>query len=202
MKTVYPYEKVVVLNENSVEGKPCMNRKSKDDELLHINPEMRRFAYSGISQEKCEGKFCFYPLGESRIGTSGLISVGFCILLEWITWWIYPMWWVPYPLEGLGVSELDSTSWTAIGSSVMPLGAYWVSEPGGRSWGPGSSESSFQNYLGRGMLEYHLRCQSFTRVKFYCLASSECSSTRFFQLPGTVTFLMCSTVDTVPSNTT
>ena len=33
MKTIYPEWKVVVLNENSVEGKPCINRESKSDEL-------------------------------------------------------------------------------------------------------------------------------------------------------------------------
>ena len=33
MKTVYPDEKNVVLNENSVERKPCINRESKTYEL-------------------------------------------------------------------------------------------------------------------------------------------------------------------------
>ena len=33
MKTVYPDENNVVLNENSVERKPCINRESKCDEL-------------------------------------------------------------------------------------------------------------------------------------------------------------------------
>ena len=33
MKTVYPDEKNVVLNENSVERKPCINRESKSNEL-------------------------------------------------------------------------------------------------------------------------------------------------------------------------
>ena len=33
MKTIYPYENNVVLNENSVEGKPCINGESKSDEL-------------------------------------------------------------------------------------------------------------------------------------------------------------------------
>ena len=33
MKTVYPDENNVVLNENSVEIKPCINRESKSDEL-------------------------------------------------------------------------------------------------------------------------------------------------------------------------
>ena len=33
MKTVYPDENNVVLNENSVEGKLCINRESNSDEL-------------------------------------------------------------------------------------------------------------------------------------------------------------------------
>ena len=33
MKTVYPDENNVVLNENSVEVKPCINRESKSLEL-------------------------------------------------------------------------------------------------------------------------------------------------------------------------
>ena len=33
MKTVYPDENNVVLNENSVERKPCINRESKSDEI-------------------------------------------------------------------------------------------------------------------------------------------------------------------------
>ena len=32
MKAVYSDEKNVVLNENSVEGKPCINRESKSGE--------------------------------------------------------------------------------------------------------------------------------------------------------------------------
>ena len=33
MKTVYPDENYVVLNDKSVEGRPCINRESKSDEL-------------------------------------------------------------------------------------------------------------------------------------------------------------------------
>ena len=33
MKTIYPNENNVVLDENSVERKPCINRESKRDEL-------------------------------------------------------------------------------------------------------------------------------------------------------------------------
>ena len=50
-------------------------------------------------------------------------------------------------------------------SSGIPLGESWVSEPGGRSYVPGSREFSFQDSLGRGMLEYLLRCHYFERVK-------------------------------------
>ena len=32
MKTIYPDENNIVLNENSVERKPCINRESKIDE--------------------------------------------------------------------------------------------------------------------------------------------------------------------------
>ena len=52
------------------------------------------------------------------------------------------------------------------------------------------------------MIEDLLRCQSFVRVDFSCVASSECSSTRFFQITDTVPFLMCSTVKIVFSKTT
>ena len=44
------------------------------------------------------------------------------------------------------------------GSSVMLLGAARGSDPEGRSWGPGPSESFFQASLDRGMIEYWLRC--------------------------------------------
>ena len=33
MKNIYPDENNIVLNENTVEGKPCINRESKSDEL-------------------------------------------------------------------------------------------------------------------------------------------------------------------------
>ena len=89
-----------------------------------------------------------------------------------------------------------------IGSYFMPLGKTWVSEPVGRSLGPGYSDSYFWGSLVSVMLEYLLRCHSFARVEFYCIARCECSSTRFFKFPGSVPFLMCSTVDNVSSNTT
>ena len=93
-------------------------------------------------------------------------------------------------MEGLGVSDLTSITCTGAGSSIMPLGAAWISDPGGRYWGPGSRESSCKSSLGRFMLEYSLLCHYFARVKFSCLANSELSSTRFFKFPGTVPFLV------------
>ena len=89
-----------------------------------------------------------------------------------------------------------------IGSYFMPLGKTWVSEPVGRYLGPGYSDYYFQGSLVRVMLEYSLICHSFDRVNFSCIARCECSSTRFFQFPGSVPFLMCYTVDNVSSNTT
>ena len=60
-------------------------------------------------------------------------------------------------MGGLGVSEMASIPYDESGSSFVPLGATWGSDPGGRYWVPGSSESSCQASLGRGMLEYLLR---------------------------------------------
>ena len=48
---------------------------------------------------------------------------------------------------------MDSVPCSDVGSSIMLLGEAWVSDPGGRSWGTVSSESSFWSSLGRGMLE-------------------------------------------------
>ena len=53
-----------------------------------------------------------------------------------------------------------------------------------------------------GIIEDLLRCHYFARVKFSCVVSSEFSSTRFFQCPGTITFLMCFIVENVSSSTT
>ena len=86
--------------------------------------------------------------------------------------------------------------------SGILMGAAWVSDTEDISWGPGSSESSFQSSLGRGMLDYFLRCHFFVRVNFSCVASSECYYTKFFQFTGTVPFLICSKVDNVFPNTT
>ena len=57
-------------------------------------------------------------------------------------------------MERLGVSEPTSVLCVDAGSSVMLLGTACVPDPGGRSWGPGFSKSSFQESLGRGMFEY------------------------------------------------
>ena len=88
------------------------------------------------------------------------------------------------------------------GSSIILMGDTWGSDPGGRYWGPGSSESSCQASLGRGIIEDYLRWHYFSRAEFSWVAISECSSTRFFQLPGTAPLLMCSTVENVSSKTT
>ena len=45
--------------------------------LICLNPEMRRFVYSGIRWEDCEGTPCSSPLGESIVAASMLISVWF-----------------------------------------------------------------------------------------------------------------------------
>ena len=84
----------------------------------------------------------------------------------------------------------------------MPLCAYWVSYPVGKSWGDGYSDSSFQASIGRVVLEDPLRCHSFSRVYFSCVEISEFYSTRFFQFSGTVPFLICSTVENISSKTT
>ena len=147
--------------------------------LLRLNPEVWRFTYYRISFEDCEGTLCSYQLGEAIIATYRLTSAIFYVLLEWITWCLRPRWWDTSPVEGLGVSDLASMPWADACSSVMPLGATSESNPGGISWEPGSSDSSFHSSIGMGMLDDLLRCHSFARVKFSYVASSECSSTRF-----------------------
>ena len=152
--------------------------------LIRFNPTVRRFVYSEISWEDCEGMLCSSPLGEAGVAASRLTPVGFYALLEWLTWWILPRWWAPSPGKGLELSYLASIYCAEPGSSVMLLGATWVSDPGDRSWGPGSSDSSCQASLGRGMIEYSLRCHYFARVKFYCIEISEWSSTSFSNFLG------------------
>ena len=81
--------------------------------------------------------------------------------------------------EWLGVSKLDSIPCADTGFSVVPLGVTWGSDPRDRSLIPGSSESSFQSSMRRGILEDLLRCHAFARLNFSCIARSECSSTIF-----------------------
>ena len=121
--------------------------------LLRLNPEMRRFAYSRIRREDCEGTSYTSTIGEARVSASMLTSVGFCTLLEWITGWLRPRWWDTYPVERIEVSDLASIICTGTASSVMPLGAAWGSDPGSRSYGPGYRDSSYQASLGRGMID-------------------------------------------------
>ena len=163
---------------------------------------MRSFTYSGIRRDYFEGTRCSSPLGEASFSLSRLISVVFCTPLEWFAWCLCPSWRSTSPVEGLGVSDMASVTCIDAGYSAMPLGAAWVSDPWGKSWGPGYRYSSFQASLGRGMLDDLLRCHYFLRVDFSCVASSDCSSTRFFQFIGTFPLLMCSTVENVSLNAT
>ena len=152
--------------------------------LICLNTEIRTFAYSGIRQDYFEGMTCSSPLGESSVALSRLISVKFCTLFEWITWWLRPCWWANYPVEGIEVSELAYVPCIDSGYSVMFLGASWLSDPGGRYWVPGYIKSSFWASLVRVMIDYSLRCNFFSRVKFSCLVISKCPSTRFFNFLG------------------
>ena len=120
--------------------------------LLHLNPEVQRFAYSGMRHEDFEGTPCSSPLGEASVAAYRLTSVWFFTQLEWITWWIRPRRWYHSPVEGLGVSEVASIPCTDPGSSAIPLNVTWGSDPGGRSWGPIYRKSSLHASLGRGML--------------------------------------------------
>ena len=121
--------------------------------MLSLNPEVQRLAYSGIRQEDCEGTSCSSTLGEASVDASRLTLVGFCALLECLTWWLQPRRWATSTAEGLGVSEMVSITCAEAVSSFMLLCETWGSDPEGKSWGPGSSESSCQAYLCRGMLE-------------------------------------------------
>ena len=71
-------KKVMMLNTFGIPFPSCICLKLF---LLHLNHEMRIFAYYGIMQEDCEGNSCSSTLGEARVSTSRLISVGFCELL-------------------------------------------------------------------------------------------------------------------------
>ena len=165
--------------------------------LLHLNPEMMMFAYYGIRWDEFEGTSCYSSLGESSVAPFRLILVRFCTLFEWLTLWLRPRWRSTSTVDGVWVSKLASIPCTDVGSYFMPMGALWGSDPGGRYWVPSSSESSCQSSLDRGMNNYSLLCHYFARVKFSCIASSEWSSTMFFQFTGTVPFLIFSIVDIV-----
>ena len=45
--------------------------------LLCLNPKIRRFVYSGIRQDDCEGTSCSSPLVEASVAASRLTSVVF-----------------------------------------------------------------------------------------------------------------------------
>ena len=145
-------------------------------------------------REDCEVTPCSSILCKASVAASSLTPVGYCTLFQWIKWWLLHIWRVPYPSEGLGFYKMASVPCNDTGYSVMILGTAWVLEPVGRSWGPRSFDSSWQASLVRGMIKYYLRWRSFARVRFSCIVISDWSSTRIFQFPGTVTFLMFSTV--------
>ena len=127
---------------------------------------MLRFTYYGIRCEDCEGTPLSSPLAEDRVAVYRLISVGFCTLFEWLTWWRWPSWRSPSPLEGIGLFNLASDTWYDWGSSVIPMGSTWGWDYGGRSWVPVSTKSYYQSFLGRGMLEDVLICQYFPKWSF------------------------------------
>ena len=83
-------------------------------------------------------------------------------------------------MEGLVVSDLEYVPRVDSCYSIIPLGVACVPDPGERSWRHGSRESSLQTSLGMGMIEDSLIWYCFARVKFSCVARSECCSTRFY----------------------
>ena len=170
--------------------------------LLCLNTEIQRFTSYGIRREYSESTLCSSPLGEAIVSVYRLILKSSCTLLEWLTLWLCPRWWSPSTVEGIIISDITSIHCTYIGSSFIPLGAAWVSDPVCSFWGPGLSESSCKASLGMGMLEVLLICHSFARVEFYWVASYEWSSTRFFQFYVTVPLLIFSKVYNVSSKTT
>ena len=169
--------------------------------LILLSPEVWRFAYPGIRWD-CEGRSFSSLLCQASISTSRLITVGYCILLKCLTWLWWTFWCVNYPVECLRASVKASVPFDNTGSSVMTLGGTWGLVSGGRSWETGSCGYSFQYSLGKIMLLYSLIWNHVSRVNCFCVSTSECSSTMFFQFTGTVTFLMCSTVEKFPYKTT
>ena len=77
----------------------------------------------------------------------------------------------PSKFEGPGLSDMSYVTRVDADSSIMPMGAAWASEPGGRYWGYGSNKSSRQDYLDRGVLNYSLMCHFFSRVENFCVES-------------------------------
>ena len=67
MKTVYPDENTVVIDENTIEIKPCINRESKSDELTNLVIQLSRYQHevpsscnttNYISQQNRSGQSC------------------------------------------------------------------------------------------------------------------------------------------------
>ena len=168
---------------------------------------MCRFANSRMRWEDCEGTSFSSPLGETSVAVSRLNSVGFFSPVWWLIWWLCTHWRVtsllkvPYLVKGLGVSDLAYVIWSRVGSSVVTLEVACGEGPAAGSWGSASRASYYQLSLGRGILEDSFICNSFARVKFTWVESSDCSSTRFFQSPRTMPFLICSTVEKVSLKT-
>ena len=112
--------------------------------LLCLNPEMGRFAYSGMRREDCEGTSWSSPLDETSVATSRLTSVVFCSPLGWFTWWICPPWSVPslvkysYLVKGLRVSKLAYVPCSISWSSFVSLEAVFGEGPAAASWGSSS----------------------------------------------------------------
>ena len=125
--------------------------------FLHLNPEVRRFSYSGMRWEECKSTSCSSPLGESSVATSRLKSVGFFSPLWWLTWWLYPTWRFPYLVKGIGVSDLAFVTCSGSGSSVVIIEVACGEGPAAISWESASRGYYFQVSLNRGMIEDSLR---------------------------------------------
>ena len=59
---------------------------------------------------------------------------------------------VPSFVKGIGMSEMDSVPYSGAGSSVVPLGVDCGEDPVAGSQRSASRVSSYQEYLGRGMI--------------------------------------------------
>ena len=105
-------------------------------------------------------------------------------------------------MEDIVLYELASIPCIGAYYYIILLIAAWVSYPGGRYWVPGSSKSSCQASLDSGMLENFYDHTIFETLQLSYVASSELSSSRFYQFPGTVPFLMGSAAENVLSQAT